>query len=194
MLGALEVRVYSIYLILNSELFGVLFTYFVSVTTMDSSRDGQHKVARCRVCCKTMRSDNLKRHQKTHEGLQSLNDEEVLQELRSRQESFIRREERQQEIRELARIEGIPVERCSEIDMTDSSLQPVDIVQLESQLLTETKTYDAKVDLGKNIVTILNKGIAREDALSKENKEALDLYKKQIPRMDIHTVVLREWQ
>ena len=38
-----------------------------------------------------MRSDVLKRHQKTHEGLQSLNDEEVLQELRSRQESFIRR-------------------------------------------------------------------------------------------------------
>ena len=41
---------------------------------------------------------------------------------------------------------------------------------------------------------ILNEGEVREDGLDKEYKEALDLYKKQIPRVEIETVVLREWQ
>ena len=45
---------------------------------MDTSRHGnRHRDVRCHVCSKTMKSNNLKRHQKTHKGLLSLNDNEV---------------------------------------------------------------------------------------------------------------------
>ena len=158
------------------------------------SRNGKHLQVRCHVCCQEMRSNNLKRHLKRHKGLNSLDDGEVLQELQTRQELHIQREERRQEVCELVRPEGIPVERCLEMEVSDSLPPPINVVLLESELLASNKIYTDKVEKGKNIATILSRGTGSEDSLDKEMKAALDLYRKQIPRMDIGTVVLRKWQ
>ena len=141
------------------------------------SRNGKHLQVRCHVCCQEMRSDHLKRHQKKHKGLNSLDDGEVLRELRTRQELYIRREERRNEVRELARAEGIPVERCLEMEISDS-LPPINITELEAEIVAENKLYTAKVEMGKNIATILSRGVGSEESLDKEKKAALDLYRK----------------
>ena len=62
-----------------------------------------------------MRSDHLKRHEKTHKDIDGLSDAQIKEELHIRQAAYIQREERREHVRELARAEGIPIERCSEI-------------------------------------------------------------------------------
>ena len=45
-----------------------------------------------------------------------------------------------------------------------------------------------------NIASIIDKGIVREESLSKDRKYAVDLYRKQRPRFDIANMQLRMWQ
>ena len=71
---------------------------------------------------------------------------------------------------------------------------PVEVIELESETLVDNEKYLSMIELGNRIMEILHKGIVHEESLDKENKEALDLYRKQIPRMDIDSVELRKWQ
>ena len=133
-----------------------------------------------------MRSDKLKRHSKIHTDLLSLNDEEVIEELKSRQSVQMEREERRQKIEELARKEGIPTPK--DISVAESE------EDLREDLLRDNKYYLEKIELGKKIDDIMSEGVILEESLTKERKLALDLYRKQRPRFNILDVKLRPWQ
>ena len=51
-----------------------------------------------------------------------------------------------------------------------------------------------KFTRGEIITNILEKGNAREDSLSKNNRELLQLYRKQMSIRNLSNVELRPWQ
>ena len=48
--------------------------------------------------------------------------------------------------------------------------------------------------MGRQIANIIDEGVVQEDSLSRIRQEALTLYRKQKPRIDIQSVQLRSWQ
>ena len=125
----------------------------------------RHKIVRCKVCSKDMRSDNLKRHMHMHKDI-LMNEEES----------------KRQKIEEGANQEGVSMERYEEI--TD----------LRQDLLKDNQLYLEKIELGKKIADIIDEGVVREGSLTKDRKLALELYRKQRPCFDITSVQLRPWQ
>ena len=67
-------------------------------------------------------------------------------------------------------------------------------MNLEKDLLKDNQLYLERIELGKKIAIILDKGVIREESLTKERKVSLDLYRRQRPRFDIATMELRPWQ
>lgn len=150
----------------------------------------RHKYVHCKSCSKSMRSDNLKRHQLTHKDILSMSDVEMRQELRVRNETRLFREQQRQKVEEIAQQENIPLDICNQ-----SPLLPVEKSSLEEELLKTNQEYIETIELGKRIAKIINKGVVREESLIKSYKEALDLYRKQKPRIDdMQTVQLHPWQ
>ena len=148
----------------------------------------RHRKVICLVCEKTMDSDKLKRHNLIHKDLLSLPEEEVKEELRARHAVQLEREAKRQQIEKIALEEGISLPK--EINGT----QPIDEENLRESLLQDNQVYLEKIELGKNISSILDEGIVREESLIKERKLALDLYRRQEPRFDTSAVQLRPWQ
>ena len=70
---------------------------------MDLKMQNRHRQVECDVCSKPMRSNNSKRHKKTHKDLLSLPDNEIKDELKSRQESKKKQEAKIQRVEEIAR-------------------------------------------------------------------------------------------
>ena len=149
-------------------------------------RKDRHKKVRCLVCGKYIRSDTLKRHQRTHKDILTMNEDEVREELTARHAVSLAREEKRQKIEEMARKEGIPLSK----DIIDNG----DDGDLEDDLLKDNQLYLERIELGKKIAVILDKGVIREESLTKERKVALDLHRKQRPRFDIAIKELRAWQ
>ena len=148
----------------------------------------RHRTIQCNVCGRVMRSDTVKRHMRSHKDLLSMNDAEVREELRKRNEIHTQKEERRQRVEEIARQENIPLYHCNEVQPSE-----VDISSLEEEMLQDNQRYLENIELGKQISMIINKGVIREESLSKYRKEALDLYRKQRPRNGVQ-VELRPWQ
>ena len=135
-----------------------------------------------------MRSDVLRRHITTHKDLLSLPEEQVKEELRVRHAVQLERETKRQRVEEIAHQEGLTVPK----EISDT--QPLDKENLRENLLRDNQLYLEKIELGKNISSIMDEGIVREESLTKERKLALDLYRRQEPRFDISLVQLRPWQ
>ena len=140
----------------------------------------RHKEVVCDVCGNSMRSDTLKRHRLIHKDLLSLPDHEIKEELRIRQQFKERKELRKQQVEEIARKNGYDGKPTFE--------------QLEKKLLHNNKIYLDKIELGRNISVIIAKGVVQEESLDKQHQEALQLYRKRMPRFDVSTSVLRPWQ
>ena len=140
-------------------------------------------MVRCKICAKSIRSDNVKRHQRTHKDLLALSEEEAREELRARQEVAVEREQKRQKIEEIANQEGIPLDLCTDVTMSSTSSIPSDI-ELENFLLQQNQLYKDKAALGRRVAKIVNKGIVCQEALPKEHKDALDIYQKQKSRVD----------
>ena len=67
-------------------------------------------------------------------------------------------------------------------------------LDLRERLLKYNQLYLNKIGYGKQITEIMEEGVIREEALPKEEKEALDLYRNQKPRFEIADIQLRPWQ
>ena len=141
------------------------------------------------VCEKWMRSDILQRHIKKHKDLLSLPEEEVKEELRTRHATQLERDAKRQRIKEIANAEGIPVPE--EIVETSSEFSGGN---LREDMIKDNQLYLERIELGKNIEIIISEGDIHEESLTKERKAALDLYRKQRPRLDITAIELRAWQ
>ena len=159
---------------------------------MESQKD-RHKKGQCTVCGKCMLSNNLKRHEQTHGDILSMTDEEVREELRERSDgeqicthnynNMTNGEE-----------ENIPSNRhCDEVT-TVSAIPAVNKILLQLEMIHNNQKYLDKIQLGKQILTIMTENDIPEDSLSRECKEALYLYRNQMPWMNIHSVKLRSWQ
>ena len=159
---------------------------------MERSCHGKHKMVRCKICAKSVRSDHIKRHQRTHKDFHSMSKDEAREELRARYEAGVKREEKRQQIEEIAREEGIPLTYYTNV-APSSSVALTDI-ELEDFLLQNARVYRNSVELGKKVAAVLDKGVVPEESLPKEHKDALDLYRKQKPCMNLQTVHLRQWQ
>ena len=78
--------------------------------------------------------------------------------------------------------------------MIQSPKSTLDTTNLEEELLQDNRDYLDNIELGKQINTIIDKGVVQEESLSKHRKDALDLYRKQKPTRDMFQVELRPWQ
>ena len=160
----------------------------VTATTKSRSTD-RHKQAECKVCLRNMRSNTLKRHMLKHRELHTLDENEIHDEIKRRKKLRETREEREQLVRKIAEEEGLPLEYC-DIEVLDA-LKPVSIEKL---LLDDDQIYSRKIENGRIISNVLEKGIVREDSLSKDNREVLKLYRKQMSMRNLSCTELRLWQ
>ena len=149
---------------------------------------GQHKQRQCVTCKRWMRSDKLKGHMKTHKDLLDLPKDELEEELRARHDIQQEHEAKRQRVVETAKSIGVPVPE--EIE----DLESMDKDNLRELLLKDNQRYLKQIELGKNISSILDEGVIREDSLAHDKKLALDIYRRQRPRCDISSVQLRPWQ
>ena len=78
--------------------------------------------------------------------------------------------------------------------MIQAPTSTLDMTNLEEELLQDKRDYLDNIELGKEINTIIDKGVVQEESLSKHRKDALDLYRKQKPTRDMFQVELRPWQ
>ena len=155
---------------------------------MESSKNRNKKV-QCKVCGRCIRSDNIKRHARTHQDILTMLEDEAREELRRRNDNFLEREELFQKLEEIAQQEEIDISNCIETQSSSALTQ-----SLEEELLKENQDYLDKLELGKQIAQIINKGTVLEESLSRDRKHALDLYRKQKPSINIRKAHLRVWQ
>ena len=73
-------------------------------------------------------------------------------------------------------------------------LESLDKDDLRKLLSKDNQRYLKQIELGRNISSILDEGVIREESLAQDKKLALDVYRRQEPRCDISTVQLRPWQ
>ena len=116
-----------------------------------------------------------------------MSENEAREELKARHEINLEREKKRQKIEEMSHKEGIPLSN----DIIETSFNVDDDVNLEEDLLKDNQLYLERIELGKKIAIILDKGVIREESLTKERKVARDLYGKQGPRFKIVNMKLR---
>ena len=160
------------------------------LTVMDlknnsTKQKNYHQKVTCSVCVKTMRDDNLQRHMKLHNDIDAMEKVEKRAELERRKEANERREQQLQETRAIAIEIGAPP--CCYEHSTQNSLV-VHGDDLRTQLRNDKRVYDEKIELGHEIEAIIRDGDASEESLSKEDKNALDLFQKQNKKMLVDTI------
>ena len=94
-------------------------------------------------------------------------------------------------VKEIAQQEEAPWECIEEVEKTSPSES---LETLETEMLKDNQNYLEMIEHGKNIATIIDKGVVQEESLTKGRKHALDLYRQQQVRLDISTAELRPWQ
>ena len=80
-------------------------------------------------------------------------------------------------VRQIAEEEGLPHEYC-DIGTADMEEYPLPV---EEELLRDDQTYTRKMERGRTICNILEQVSVQEDSLSKNNREALKIYRKNMP-------------
>jgi len=151
--------------------------------------ENRNKQVECKVCLRKIRSDTLKRHMLKHRELNTLDEDEIRDEIKRRKKLRETREDREQLIIQIAAEEGLPAEYC-DIEVSDA-LNPISV---EKEIMDDDQIYTRKIERGKIITNILEKGNAREESLSKSNREVLNLYRKQMSTRNMCNIELRPWQ
>ena len=123
---------------------------------------------------------------KRHKDLLSLPDEKIEEELKKRHEEKVEREKQRQKIVSIA--ENLGVSTPEELKGDD------EIGNVELRLINNNKVYLEKVSVGEKIAKILDNSDINEESLTRQDKEALDIFRKRQVRLDISSVELRPWQ
>ena len=137
---------------------------------------GRHKTVVCNICHRSMLNANLKRHRKIHERAQLETSGEMLDSV-----------DMERSFEDIKRRKVVSFNQQSELekDYTGS---------LEEDMLFEHRRFVEKIEMGKEISMILDKGEVLEQSLSRERQHALDLYRKSIPRVNVSSIELWSWQ
>ena len=126
---------------------------------------------------------------KLHADLDEMGETEKRAELERRKEAYEHREKQREETRSIAQEIGAPPP-CYE----QSTSVAVHGDDLRSRLRKDKRKHAEKVELGREIEAIINDGDASEESLTKENKNALDLFRKQKMLVNVSSTSLRPWQ
>ena len=160
--------------------------------TVPVKKKNYHKPILCKFCGHWMRDDNIKRHMKTHADLTVMKDEnDIREEIRKRKLVEDEQAEQLQKIAKIA-IEEDASPSCYEQSFPNTRTSIP--VNFEEELLQYNKIYLEKKETGRKIHEALVKGIVIEDALPKQFREALEIFRKSCSSMDLIDVELRPWQ
>ena len=135
---------------------------------------GNKKVS-CKVCYREMRSDHLTRHMKQHSKRNESNPVTNISVTKNYNTTS-----------------SVLADREDEVECEPHTT--IDEKALERSALKINKEYEEKIELGKALYKILNKGVVQEESFPPEWQKALDLYLKQGHQIDPETVVLKPWQ
>ena len=135
---------------------------------------GNKKVS-CKVCYREMRSDHLTRHMKQHSKRNESNPVTNISVTKNYNTTS-----------------SVLADREDEVECEPHIT--IDEKALERSALKINKEYEEKIELGKALYKILNKGVVQEESFPPEWQKALDLYLKQGHQIDPETVVLKPWQ
>ena len=116
----------------------------------------RNKQVECKVCLRKMRSDHLKRHMLKHRELNTLDEEEIRDEIKRRKKLRETREDREQLVRQIAEEEGLLLEYYCDIETPDA-LNPISV---EKEVMDDDLIYTRKIEHGKLITNILENGNA----------------------------------
>ena len=79
--------------------------------------------------------------------------------------------------------------------LKDNDRKPLANKDLESEIVANGKLLDEKIDLGEKILKVLTDTNTKEESLSKEHKEAFDLYqRKRLCFSSDNKITLFNWQ
>ena len=169
----------------EEDIFDMLTPQESVISEVESHCKDRHKQVECQVCLRKMRSNNLKRHMRKHRELHILDEDEI----KHRKKLLETKEDRKKLVKQIAVEEGLQPEHY-DIEILDI-LNPISV---EKQLMDGDLIYKRKIELGKIITTVLEKGNVQEDSLSKDYREVLKIYRKQMSRRNLSNVKLRPWQ
>ena len=120
--------------------------------------------------------------------LLSLPDNEIKDELQSREEFKKKREEKIQRIEEIAKENNLTIP-----DEIIEQRKSNEIDDIRTRCLQNYQLYLEKIEIGKQVATIIENGEIIYESLGRKDKEAFDTYRKHI-KVDISNITLRKWQ
>ena len=146
----------------------------------------RNKQAECKVCCRKIRSDNLTRHMKTHQKLLTVEENDMREEIRRRNQLRHMREEHERE-------EGLPSEYC-DINVPNDKLNQDETEEDLNEMLKDKLRYKEMIERGGRIASYIIENDVPEGSLTRERKHALDLYRKERSLQDFSEAELKPWQ
>ena len=121
---------------------------------------------------------------KLHTAIYTMDEDDKRAELERCKEVYEHRKQQHEETIAIAQEIGLPLS-CYEESSSDD---------LRTRLQNQKRVHAEKINLGKEIESIIGDGDASEESLGKEDKNALDLYRKQKMLINVSSVSLRPWQ
>ena len=140
---------------------------------------GRNKRVMCTTWGKHMRSDHLRNHENVHFKA-------------TQKKLLIEVEEKGHGIQQSTSSENENKRDLNAESGDDAEISDIDALRCD--LLKGKKLHQDKIEMGAQISLIIEEDDIDEESLTKEQKEALSLHRKRIPRFDFTTTQLRPWQ
>ena len=164
---------------------------------------GRNREVECRICLRTMRSDNLERHMKKHEkksnGIEEAGSsgsgvcENVGKHKQVGCKICLKTMRSDNLERHMKTHEKKP---CS-MDVVNEKIEynsNVDVVALKNKIVRGVNEYQRKLELGREIKEIVHELNAPTASLDKADMEALELFENRGQVKEIEAVEWRPWQ
>ena len=131
-------------------------------------RKNRHKMVKCLVCSKSMRSDHIKRHQRVHKN--------AVHEYVSAMDDKLNPDDRRniQILRSRLNI-GVTSQSAGDYVSGDKEMTAQDI-ELKNSMLLDNQLYWDNVELGRRVSVIVAENEINEESLTIERKDALYIY------------------
>ena len=167
---------------------------------------GKNKQVSCKICFKSMRSNNINRHMKVHVIYTSPedqyeNNEQMCQDIVVEiVDEVFTQEESATEINDDGEHDSKSTTKRKLTNDGNNTTTKIKCNAINNDALRktmeeETAEYDRKINLGKRVEEILGEGKTKQAALSKDLKEALDIYRNDYDDFDLYkNTVLYPWQ
>ena len=164
---------------------------------------GRHRKVECRICLKTMTCDHLERHMKTHEKKSNEKDEAgssgsgVCENVGKHKQVECRICLKTMRSDNLVRHMKTHEKKQCSMDVVTEKIEynsKIDDFALENKIMNDANEYRRKLELGRKVKEIALKNDIPAASLSKDNKEALELFENRGQEKEIEAVEWRPWQ